>query len=178
VYVTHDQVEAMTLANRIVVFDKGRIQQVGTPGEVFNRPANLFVAAFIGTPTMNLLSVRCTHGETGLRLLGDGFSLAAPEWLDRTDAADGRELMAGFRPQAAVPMPNGDLRMQVNVCEYLGTESQLVGTLLGARTGEEPRIVVTVPGDAHSQLRTELALDVPSEQLHIFDAASGQALCP
>ncbi len=178
VYVTHDQVEAMTLANRIVVFDKGRIQQVGTPSEVFNRPATLFVAAFIGTPTMNLLPVRFVKADAGLKLQGDGFLLSAPDWLAQTGAADGRELMVGFRPQAAVPSLSGDLRMQVNVCEYLGTESQLVGTLAGANTSAGARIVVTVPGDAHKQLHTELALDVPPAHLHVFDAASGQTLRP
>ena len=70
-YVTHDQIEAMTLASRIVIFDKGRIQQVGTPGEVFNRPANLFVAGFIGTPTMNLFAARLAHDAA---LVG---------WMDR-----------------------------------------------------------------------------------------------
>ena len=182
VYVTHDQVEAMTLANRIVVFDKGRIQQVGTPSEVFNRPATLFVAAFIGTPTMNLLPVRAAKADAGLTLQGDGFLLTAPDWLAQTGAADGRELIVGFRPQAAVPSAGGGLRMQVNVCEYLGTESQLVGTLVDTKAttngGAGTRIVVTVPGDAHHQLRTELALDVPNVHLHVFDASSGQALRP
>ena len=182
VYVTHDQVEAMTLANRIVVFDKGRIQQVGTPSEVFNHPATLFVAAFIGTPTMNLLPVRAVRAGAGLQLQGDGYSLAAPDWLAQTGAGDGRDLMMGFRPQAALPTLDGGLRMQVAVCEYLGTESQLVGTLVGTQAGKHggpgPRIVVTVPGDAHSQLRTELALDVPPGHLHVFDAASGRTLRP
>jgi ABC-type sugar transport system ATPase subunit len=82
VYVTHDQVEAMTLANRIVIFDKGRIQQVGTPGEVFNQPATLFVAAFIGTPSMNLLPARWVPGGqgdgSGGRLRGTGFDWPPP----------------------------------------------------------------------------------------------------
>ncbi len=183
VYVTHDQVEAMTLANRIVIFDKGRIQQVGTPSEVFNRPASLFVAAFIGTPTMNLLPARYQPGPAGHQLIGEGFCMTAPDWLAQTSAADGRAVMVGFRPQAPQTMQTSDMQqagpeahllMQVNVCEYLGTESQLVGTL----TGSGARITVTVPGDAHNQLHRELALHVPPDQLHVFDTASGLALRP
>jgi ABC-type sugar transport system ATPase subunit len=170
VYVTHDQVEAMTLADRIVILDKGRIQQVGTPGDVFNAPANVFVAAFIGTPTMNLLQARLVQGE----LRGEGFSLAAPAWLSQSAAADGRALTVGFRPQAVRPSTSGALRLRVAVCEYLGTESQLVGTLGSSGL----RLTATVPGDAHGLLRSELTFDVPADQLHLFDAGSGQTLRP
>ena len=75
IYVTHDQVEAMTLASRIVIFDKGRIQQVGTPSEVFNQPANLFVAAFIGMPSMNLLEGNAQSENGEILLKGAGFSI-------------------------------------------------------------------------------------------------------
>ncbi len=160
----------MTLADRIVIFDKGRIQQVGTPGDVFKAPANVFVAAFIGTPTMNLLQARLVQRE----LRGEGFALAAPEWLPQTAAADGRALTVGFRPQALRMSAQGALRLRVAVCEYLGTESQLVGTLGDSGL----RLTATVPGDAHSLLHSELAFDVPPDQLHVFDAADGQALRP
>ena len=182
VYVTHDQVEAMTLANRIVIFDKGRIQQVGTPGEVFKHPANLFVAAFIGTPTMNLLPAHAVHEGGQLKLRGDGFEFDAPHGLAQAaePIAEGRALMVGFRPQApSVAGASGaavHLRLQVKVCEYLGTESQLVGTLKGSSQSTGPRLTVTVPGDAHAQLHSELALHVAPEQLHVFDAASGLSL--
>jgi ABC-type sugar transport system ATPase subunit len=167
VYVTHDQVEAMTLANRIVIFDKGCIQQVGTPADVFKAPANVFVAAFIGTPTMNLLQARLVQGE----LRGEGFALAAPEWLA---AVEGQALTVGFRPQAVRMSAQGSLRLRVAVCEYLGTESQLVGTLGNSSL----RLTATVPGDAHGLLHSELAFDVPPDQLHVFDAGSGQTLRP
>ncbi len=166
VYVTHDQVEAMTLADRIVILDKGRIQQVGTPSDVFKAPANVFVAAFIGTPTMNLLQARLVQGE----LRGEGFALAAPDWLPQT--AEGSALTVGFRPQAVRTSAQGALRLRVAVCEYLGTESQLVGTLGDTAL----RLTATVPGDAHDLLHSELAFDVPPGQLHVFDASSGQAL--
>jgi ABC-type sugar transport system ATPase subunit len=167
VYVTHDQVEAMTLAMRIVIFDKGRIQQVGTPGDVFKAPANMFVAAFIGTPTMNLLQARLVRRE----LRGEGFALTAPEWLA---AVEGQALTVGFRPQAVRMSAQGALRLRVAVCEYLGTESQLVGTLGDSGL----RLTATVLGDAHGLLHSALAFDVPPDQLHVFDAGSGQSLRP
>ena len=94
IYVTHDQVEAMTLASRIVIFDKGRIQQVGTPSEVFNQPANLFVAAFIGMPSMNLLEGQVQVQGGQARLLGPGFAFPLPD-----ARLQGQSLIAGVRPQ-------------------------------------------------------------------------------
>jgi ABC-type sugar transport system ATPase subunit len=177
VYVTHDQVEAMTLANRIVIFDKGRIQQVGTPSEVFNRPATLFVAAFIGTPSMNLLPAR--HSDGG-RLVGEGFELPAPGWLRAQLKAPDQALTVGIRPQAlraGAPAegPQG-LTLLADVVEYLGTESQVVGQLQGGASGQ--RITATLPGDAHGLLHTAVALHASADELHVFDTASGQSLRP
>jgi ABC-type sugar transport system ATPase subunit len=176
VYVTHDQVEAMTLANRIVIFDKGRIQQVGTPGDVFNRPATLFVAAFIGTPSMNLLpAVFFEDGGNG-QLRGEGFALAAPAWLRTHLTAAHQALTVGVRPQALrVDATTSAMTLQIDVVEYLGTESQVVGRL--AAPGAQ-RITATLPGDAHGLLNQTLGLTVDPEQLHIFDTASGKALRP
>jgi ABC-type sugar transport system ATPase subunit len=177
VYVTHDQIEAMTLADRIVIFDKGRIQQVGTPGEVFNRPATLFVAAFVGTPSMNLLPARFADaGGDGL-LQGDGFSLPAPTWLRARLSTPSQALTLGIRPQALHAAPDGRsaLSMQAQVVEYLGTESQVVGVIVGS-AGQ--RLTATVPGDAHAHLHGVLGLDVHGNHLHVFDSASGLALRP
>ncbi|MBL8346274.1 MAG: sn-glycerol-3-phosphate ABC transporter ATP-binding protein UgpC [Rubrivivax sp.] len=187
-YVTHDQIEAMTLASRIVIFDKGRIQQVGTPAEVFQRPANLFVASFIGTPSMNLLAVRAQ--AEGL-LVGEGFSLPAPAWLRTLGVAPDRALTVGVRPQDLQPAADGPLRLQVEVVEYLGTESQVVGRLAagvadarpaaGAAAGAAaatatPRLVATLPGDAHGSLRQTLRLSAQAERLHVFDSTTGASL--
>ena len=169
-YVTHDQVEAMTLANRIVIFDKGRIQQVGTPGEVFNRPANLFVAAFIGTPSMNLLQAR-PDGQG--QLSGTAFALPLPGWLRQCGIAADQPLTVGIRPQDLRPADDGALALQVDVVEYLGTESQVVGRLAGAG---DARLVATVPGDAHALLHKTVRLTVDAERLHVFDATTGATL--
>ncbi|MFM9924812.1 sn-glycerol-3-phosphate ABC transporter ATP-binding protein UgpC [Variovorax sp. H27-G14] len=184
VYVTHDQIEAMTLAERIVIFDKGRIQQVGTPGEVFNRPATLFVAAFIGMPGMNLLPVRFVDdgaGEGGHGLLrGDGFELPAPGWLRDCVVSPEQPLTVGIRPQALrIASGHAPLNLKVDVVEYLGTESQVVGHLASVghfAVERGARITATVQGDAHGLLHTTVGLTASAEDMHVFDTGSGLSL--
>ena len=166
VYVTHDQVEAMTLASRIVIFDKGRIQQVGTPSEVFNQPANLFVAAFIGMPSMNLLEGKVQDQAGTAVLNGAGFVLPAP----RTEKLP-TDMVAGIRPQSLRLADNGPLKLHVDFVEYLGTESVLVGKLAG---GTDTRITAVVPGHRTDLLRSTVALDVDLTAVHWFDKATGQ----
>lgn len=175
-YVTHDQIEAMTLASRIVIFDKGRIQQVGTPSEVFNRPASLFVAGFIGTPTMNFFKARFTH-EGGQSLLrGNGFVLPAPDWLPAVVRGPEHALIVGARPQALKPTDTADgLTIQVDVVEYLGTESQIVGHL---QVPDGQRISAIVAADAKALLHQSVRLAVDPAALHVFDAETGLALKP
>jgi sn-glycerol 3-phosphate transport system ATP-binding protein/multiple sugar transport system ATP-binding protein len=167
VYVTHDQVEAMTLASRIVIFDKGYIQQVGTPSEVFNQPANLFVAAFIGMPSMNLLEGQMTSKGTQVLLHGAGFAVplpAAGSWP--------AQLVAGVRPQALrLASGPGLLQLQVDVVEYLGTESVLVGKLAG---GSEARVTAVVSGHRIDLLHQTVALAFDASELHAFDKTSGR----
>jgi ABC-type sugar transport system ATPase subunit len=175
-YVTHDQVEAMTLAKRIVIFDKGRIQQVGTPAQVFNEPASLFVAAFIGTPSMNLLPVRFVDGAGSGLLQGDGVALPAPAWLRARLTGPDQALTVGIRPQnLQVANVDSGLTVKVDVVEYLGTESQVVGHL-DVPGGQ--RVTATVPGNAQTLLHTRLGLGALPEQLHIFDTTTGAALRP
>jgi ABC-type sugar transport system ATPase subunit len=175
-YVTHDQVEAMTLASRIVIFDKGRIQQVGTPGEVFNHPANLFVAGFIGTPTMNFFKARLAH-EDGLALLrGSGFVLPAPAWLLPAVKGPEQALVVGIRPQSLKASEEAAaLPIQVDVVEYLGTESQIVGHL---QVPEGQRVSAVVTGDAKALLHQGVRLAADVSALHVFDADSGLSLKP
>jgi multiple sugar transport system ATP-binding protein len=164
--VTHDQVEAMTLASRIVIFDKGRIQQVGPPSEVFNQPANLFVAGFIGMPSMNMFEgeVRADNGAAVLK--GPGFSFPVSAALE-----PGRRLIAGVRPQTLrLADGAGILQLQVDVVEYLGMESLLVGKLEGAPEG---RVTAVVSGHRSDLLHRTVALDMDTEALHLFDQASG-----
>jgi ABC-type sugar transport system ATPase subunit len=179
-YVTHDQVEAMTLASRIVIFDKGRIQQVGTPTEVFERPATLFVAGFIGTPTMNFFQARLAYEGSQDVLRGAGFVLPAPAWLRAAQPAPGPEqaLTVGVRPQMLRSVAAGGgavLHMKVDVVEYLGTESQVVGHL---QVPQGQRVSAVVPGDAKASLHSTLALAVDPQTLHVFDSETGRSLRP
>ncbi|PUE06735.1 ABC transporter [Limnohabitans sp. T6-5] len=173
-YVTHDQVEAMTLASRIVIFDKGRIQQVGTPSEVFNHPANLFVAGFIGTPTMNFFEARLQSLDGQAVLRTQDFDVPAPAWLlTQALSADSR-LTLGIRPQMLLPTNDmGRLRMKVEVVEYLGTESQVVGRLDAGQ-----RVCAVLQGDAKDRLHQGLNLTVEPMALHVFDATTGLSLKP
>jgi len=173
-YVTHDQVEAMTLASRIVIFDKGRIQQVGTPSEVFNHPANLFVAGFIGTPTMNLFEAKLQSQKDQLMLQMQDFSVQAPAWLASMALPADTALIVGIRPQMLKPtaLPS-TLRMHVEVVEYLGTESQVVGRLPSGQ-----RICAVLEGNAKAMLHQSLHLLAEPSGLHVFNAVNGLSLNP
>lgn len=175
VYVTHDQVEAMTLATRIVIFDKGEIQQVGTPTEVFNQPANLFVAGFIGTPTMNMVEVTCATEDGKHRLVGNGVNWLAPEWLAKTSVKNGQTLIAGVRPQALKVGATLSNQISINaeIIEYLGTESQVSGSMT---SDEKKRFSAILPGDAKGILRKKIDLSFGAASLYIFDRSSGLSL--
>ena len=173
-YVTHDQVEAMTLASRIVIFDKGRIQQVGTPSEVFNHPANLFVAGFIGTPTMNFFEARLQRKEGQVVLSTQDFDVPAPEWLVAQSIPDDRLLTLGIRPQMLLPAAQASsMCMQVEVVEYLGTESQVVGRLPSGQ-----KMSAVLQGDAKAAVHQSMNMTVHSSALHVFDTRTGLALRP
>ncbi len=113
IYVTHDQVEAMTLATRVAVFNAGVLQQVGAPLALYDRPGNRFVAGFLGSPAMNFLDVR----REGASLAGKGFALAVPDGLPPNE---GPELLVGLRPQDLVVGSAGPLQGQVEAVERLG----------------------------------------------------------
>jgi multiple sugar transport system ATP-binding protein len=167
----------MTLGSRIAVMDAGVLQQVGTPLEVYQRPANLFVAGFLGSPPMNLLSVRVSGG--GETLAGGDFTLPAPRWARPLLAGDdGRELVAGIRPErvlaadaaAAGTDPAARLTAEVELAEPLGSE-----VVLHARRGGE-RLIARLGPERVPALgeRIELALDLAG--LHLFDATTGERL--
>jgi len=172
VYVTHDQVEAMTLASRIVIFDRGRIQQMAAPQEIFKHPANLFVAGFIGMPTMNFFQVQ--YDNAGGVLQGKDFAFPVPTWLQACPNA----LTVGLRPQALQACSAADaiLTMQVEVVEYLGTESQVSGPIAGNTSEGQKKICATIPGNAHDLLHQPLHLRFQPEEMHIFDRESGNNL--
>jgi multiple sugar transport system ATP-binding protein len=174
VYVTHDQVEAMTLADRIVVMRDGHIEQVGTPMEVFNHPVSTFVATFIGSPPMNLLPGQIV-GDT-VRL-ADGTVVPVPDRL-RGHVTDGMAVQLGIRPDDISPVghglsqdgPGAEVALTVDLAEPLGMESLIYTHLAGQEVQAKlygPRIVQ--PGEV---LTFRLALD----RAHLFDQATGKSV--
>jgi ABC-type sugar transport system ATPase subunit len=166
VYVTHDQVEAMTLAHRIVVLRDGRIEQVGTPLDLYNRPANLFVAGFIGAPRMNFLPVRLEAGTDGGSLLriADGPALTLP--AGTLPASAGADVTLGIRPQHLKPADSGSqgLPAEVTLVEALGSET-VVHTLM--ETGQ--RLLLVLEGQHKVAVGERLALKPDMAQAHVFD---------
>jgi multiple sugar transport system ATP-binding protein len=181
VYVTHDQVEAMTMGDRVAVLDGGRLQQVAPPQEIYDRPANLFVARFIGTPTMNLLSGRLTADGGGLEI--GATRLELPARIAASSRAQlgppGRAFVLGFRPEAAAlapaaPAASGGglaaLPVEVEFLEHLGHE-----TLVHARCGAERVTVKAVPRLAPAAGET-VGVVVDPGAIHVFDPETSRRI--
>ena len=165
IYVTHDQVEAMTLADRIVVLQGGRIEQIGTPLDLYNRPDNLFVAGFIGSPRMNLLPG--TVARAGVVMLGEG----SHEIVCETGAlAPGATVTLGVRPEHLSLAENAGLPLTIDLVERLGGESYLYGASPGL-----PQITLKLDGQSGHQRGETVFLALPCAQLHLFDE-TGQAV--
>ncbi|OAM77104.1 ABC transporter ATP-binding protein [Devosia elaeis] len=166
IYVTHDQVEAMTLADKIVVLDAGIVQQVGSPLDLYNRPANLFVAGFIGAPKMNLVSARVAAvDDSGLTLASD--ALAAPVVLPGgIAAANGDGVTLGIRPHDLQVESNGPFRGQVQLVERLGNE-----TIIRIALSDGVEITAALPGQGAFAIGSTIALGLRPEAAHIFDAS-------
>jgi multiple sugar transport system ATP-binding protein len=163
IYVTHDQVEAMTMGDRIAIMNAGILQQVGTPGEIYDHPANLFVAGFIGSPTMNFVPATTQNGTAQ----ASGFKVTLPKAISATKGT------LGFRPEAVtdrVADEANSMQMKVDVVERLGSHQFLYGKVgsdsVTARV--DPRMKVD-PGDT-----VKLGLD--TRTLHFFDAETELAL--
>ncbi|MGB3278970.1 MAG: TOBE domain-containing protein, partial [Pseudorhodobacter sp.] len=161
IFVTHDQVEAMTMADRIVIMKDGFIQQVGTPAEVFHQPENIFVAQFIGAPSMNLLQGRAIAG---------GVEVAGRQMARDSGLAPGTALTVGLRPDdLRVCEDAGSFEGRVLLLEPLGSET-LVYVDLG---GQE--VVARADGRRPPKLGAQVQLSVSAENLHLFDA-DGKAI--
>ncbi len=177
VYVTHDQVEAMTMGSRIAVMSDGLLQQVGTPQALYDQPLNRFVAGFIGSPAMNFVDVAMSGSDGATKLTAEGEAITVPlppRFREAVGVTEGRKLVAGFRPEHMEIGENGSIgariRANADVVEYLGNEE-----LLHVNAGG--RDVVAIVGSEH-RVKPGDVLDftVPLEKLHLFDAESGKAL--
>ena len=165
-FVTHDQVEAMTLGDRLVVMHEGRAAQIASPMEIFERPADTYVAGFIGSPAMNFLPATITEdGKAGR--LSDGNILTLPP--GQYAARPGQKVTLGIRPEH-ISLP-GLLRLTTDLIEPLGSESVVHGRLASGET-----MALRLPGAPPSAAVLEIA--PRSEHLHVFDAETGKRLPP
>lgn len=174
VYVTHDQVEAMTMGHRIAVMNQGQLQQVGRPLELYDRPANVFVATFIGTPPMNLLPATISdHGEA---LIASGCSFPVPKSLRAPVANNrGRRVIVGFRPEnlsSGLRVKDNAVSITVDVeaVELLGHEAIVHGRVA--------RDVVIARFEPHHvpEIGQKLELSLPVQSIHLFEAESQQRI--
>jgi multiple sugar transport system ATP-binding protein len=171
VFVTHDQIEAMTLADRVVVMNGGHIEQIGTPDEVYHAPASLFVASFIGAPTMNLIPVK-RGGGNELRLQGDDRAILLPKQLAET----ANDLVFGMRPEdvdiaEGAPLPGQiDLPAIVEVIEPLGADTLVFTTMSG-----HP-VVARVRPEVRPAIGAAVTLRFNLKRAQLFDAATGKSL--
>jgi sn-glycerol 3-phosphate transport system ATP-binding protein len=176
-YVTHDQIEAMTLGHRVVVMNGGYIEQIGVPSEVYEKPASVFVASFIGSPAMNLLQGRVSEDKRFFEVSGNGPRLPlesvgehrsheANSIVDRLDA--GREYTLGIRAEhiATLQGPQS-VALTVDTCELLGADN-----LAHGRFGQQ-EIVVRLPAAHRPQAGERIEVALPAQHLHFFDSATG-----
>ncbi len=166
VYVTHDQIEAMTMADRIVVLDHGRVQQAGPPLDLYDRPENLFVAGFLGSPSMNLIGGEVRHGD-GTVETADGTCIPAAVG----HLAEGRAVTLGVRPEGYKLTGAGDgVETVINLVEPTGADTNVYGRMAGADVSivfhERHKLK---PGD-------RIYLRSDPDRMHIFDAEGGHRL--
>jgi multiple sugar transport system ATP-binding protein len=171
VYVTHDQVEAMTMGHRMAVMNAGKVQQVGTPLEVYERPQNLFVANFIGTPPMNFIRARVADG--GAALVADGYSLPAPARArDALAARAGKQVIIGIRPENVVE-PGRATRGATAVMELTADMVETLGDEVVVH-GKQGDALIAFKMDPHNppELGGKVTAHLEVDRFHLFDAES------
>ena len=178
IYVTHDQVEAMTMADKIVVMKDGRIQQIGDPHTIYNKPKNIFVAGFIGSPPMNFINAKVVRGEGGLWIQASGFKVKVPkeyedalaDWIDK-------DVIFGIRPEniydkmfAFAPKEENTVTGIVDVVEPLGSE-----TILHVKVGDD---MITAKVDPKTQAKVGQKIDLvfDMEAMHAFNPETEEAI--
>ncbi len=171
IYVTHDQVEAMTMADRIAVIHGGRVEQVGSPLDLYNKPANLFVAGFIGSPRMNMMAGPITSTSDGARL--NVFSQAIP--VPRSvNVAGLSEATVGIRPEhlEVVDTEDGDVTAVVTLSEQLGDET----LIYCSPQDTEATWVIKRLGQYFIKAGARVGIRIPWNRAHVFDSQSGRAI--
>jgi multiple sugar transport system ATP-binding protein len=203
VYVTHDQTEAMTLGDRVAVLRKGVVQQVASPRELYNRPANLFVAGFIGSPSMNFLPGRVQNGRIELPMATAELPAEIAGKVGTDGTADGREFIVGIRPehfQDASLVSDEErrfgptFRTQVDVVEWMGSELYVYFPVRGSanahgemaqlaneldlETGgtDESQVVARLDAASNAREGQEVEIWLDARQIHLFDPETGENL--
>jgi len=167
VYVTHDQMEAMAMADKIAVMNNGVVEQYGTPDEIYDRPATMFVADFIGSPPMNLMPFRGTASKGSHKVALDGVAIEVPTIIE--DLGE-RDLVLGVRPEHIDLCDASHLRGEVFGSEYLGT-NQIV--TVNTRHGQ---VRARIPSDRVVHSGEQVGLQFISDRLSLFDETSGRAI--
>jgi len=169
VYVTHDQVEAMTMGDRVAVLDRGILQQVDTPHRLYTHPANVFVAGFIGSPAMNIHHAPVVDGHA---VLAD-HRVPLPR-----AAAGGDEIVLGFRPEALELVGGEDdgLAVTVQAVEELGSDAYIHGTLDDEGIVDRPDVIARIDPEQVPARGTRVRLRIKPDKLHLFAAATGERL--
>jgi sn-glycerol 3-phosphate transport system ATP-binding protein len=172
IYVTHDQVEAMTLADRLIVMNAGIAEQIGTPMDVYDHPASVFVAGFIGSPAMNFLAAKVGPDGKSVDLVATGSKPASLPLAVTTSAAPGTPVAVGLRPEHLLPSSDGPLEFRIELAEPLGAD-----TLLHGRFGDA-RELVTVRQGGHviAQPGELRRFSIGATRLHLFDSQTGRRI--
>jgi multiple sugar transport system ATP-binding protein len=171
VYVTHDQVEAMTMGDRVAVLDRGKLQQVDVPRTLFTHPANMFVAGFIGSPAMNLQEVPVADGRARF----DGYEVDLPR------AAAGKvngRVVLGFRPES-LELANGTeagIELTVQAVEELGADAYVYGSLDDKELVKKPDIIARIDPAAVPAKGSRIKLKIRPDRVHLFAAGTGERL--
>ena len=167
-YVTHDQVEAMTMADRLVVMNAGIAEQIGTPIEVYDRPASMFVAAFIGSPSMNFMTGTL---ESGAAVLGSGQRIGLNG--QAKNLSEGQPVTVGIRPEHFQPCGESEgVEVRIDLVEHLGAETLMHGTA----PGNGDLTTIRIAGHQTLSDGESLRVTVAPEQVHLFDPESGKRL--
>jgi multiple sugar transport system ATP-binding protein len=175
IYVTHDQIEAMTMSDRVALMDKGKIKQIDTPEMLYHKPNNIWVAGFIGSPPMNFIVCFLEAKENEISLIHESFKLPLPDALSKAikEEAKNQEVVLGFRPEdSLITLKRGNdaIKAKVYALEPMG-DALIVDLLIG-----ESLVKVKAKADLKLEIESEVYLKILLDKIHIFDKKSQQAI--
>jgi multiple sugar transport system ATP-binding protein len=174
VYVTHDQVEAMSMADRIAILFEGRFQQIGTPSEVYNKPANKFVASFIGSPSMNFFDAKYDKSDGGKLIFGDRVYSVSNQQAQKLEESNPVNVILGIRPEHINISPDehqDSYNVKISVIEFLGAETMITFEFQDGLSG-----IVSAAGFYDAKMGDTCCISFPQEKVHIFDIETEQNL--